>query len=472
MIEQLLWLTGGIVLVSIVLAYAWNRDPLHPMMYLGPMLIYIYAFVPAALFYRGVVGDRFPDESDVMYAQTFICAGIACFCAGCLYHRVRLDRGRFLRLNLSFSPDVRHRLLVLSYWLGAIGVGAFVYMMVRSGGISSAYSQPKGGGSAESGYITSAPLLTIIGMMLYLLAEQGKKRTFKTLVLLAGFISPHIIHGILSASRGTTFLALATLVFGWYLTSARRPSPRTILAAVTAIGVLMIFLKSQRREIYIGSDLQFNQQSFMESLVPVSPETGDISTYSWGLILTSHHLNKHYWGQRYAVQLFVRPIPKQLWPTKYQDTGMGDMVTAPGSGGFTLREWFSAVGWVPNAGSATGFVADSYVEFAWGGLVVCLLVGLLYSYLWKQSIVRKGIWTIVYFEACVVSVFLPTQGLTSAWAYRFIFLAAPTVLIWRYLIAPVSGRVRRSLPRFAPGPMRRTPPPQPLPPSTLAPPSR
>jgi oligosaccharide repeat unit polymerase len=468
MFEQLLWLTAGGLVASVGIAYLRTKDPLHPLMYLGPMLFYIYAMIPLTLYYRDLLSHHFSDESDLLFAQAVVASGLLCFCLGCLRNNVSSAHIHARRLDLNFSPPVRRKLMVLSYVLAAVGIGVFLYIMARSGGIMEVYSTPKGGGRAESGYVSSAPLLTIPAMILYLLAQQGRKMNGKTAGLMILFISPHIIHGFLAASRGTTFLALGALVFGWYLTSPRRPSVRTLIAAIVGIGLLMIFLKSQRREIYIGSDFEFNQERFQETLVPTDRDSADNYAYTWGLILMSRHYNMHYWGKRYAVQLFVRPIPKQFWPTKYEDTGMANMVTMPGGGGFSMGQWFSALGWLPNAGSATGFVADAFLEFSWGGLVVCYLIGFLYSYLWKQSILRKGIWTVVYFEACVVSVFLPTQGLSTAWAYRFIYLAVPTVLIWRFAISSMAGRVRRIplMRRLSPspeGPPRQSPSPNPAP---------
>lgn len=444
MFEQLLWLTAAIIVGALGVAYLRTKDPLHPLMYLGPMLFYIYALIPLVLYYRDLLNDNFPDESDLLFAQVVVASSLLCFCLGCLQNRVSPAHIHSRRLDLSFSPPVRHKLIVLSYVLAAVGVGVFLYILAQTGGLVEAYNSPKGGGRAGSGYISSAPLLTIPAMILYLLAQQGRKMNGKTAGMLILFMSPHILHGFLAASRGTTFLALGALVFGWYLTSPRRPSLRMLVAAIVGIGLLMLFLKSQRREIYIGSDFEFNRQRFEETLIPTDRNSADNYAYTWGLILMSRHYDTHYWGKRYAVQLFVRPIPKQLWPTKYEDTGMASMVTMPGGGGFSLAQWFSGVGWLPNAGSATGFPADAFLEFSWGGLIVCYLIGFLYSYLWKQSILRKGIWTVVYFEACVVSVFLPTQGLSSAWAYRLIYLVVPTALIWHFAISPYVGRLRQA----------------------------
>ncbi len=456
--EMVIWLTGLCILASMAVAYQRSHDPLHPLMFLGPMLFYVYAFVPGTLYYRDLLSDRFSEESDVIYAQTVMLLGIVFFCAGSLRPRVPPAYLQFRRFEITFTPPVRKRMEVLSYVLGFFGLGSFLYMLWHSGGLVDVYSTPKGGSTASSGYLTTAPLLTILAIMLYLLSQQGKKLRPKTVLILLLFISPHLVHGLLAASRGTTFLALGTLVFSWYLTTPKRPSPRVIISTVACIGLLMIFLKSQRREIYIGSDLQFDQQAFSESLVPASADAGDTSTYSWGLILTSRAVNMHYWGKRYAVQLLVRPIPKQIWPTKYEDVGLDSMVTMPGSGGMTYSDWLGAVGWIPNAGSATGFIADSYLEFAWGCLIVSYLIGYFYSYLWKKSAIQRGVWSIVYFEACVVSVFLPTQGLSSAWAYRFIYLAVPTIVIWRFVIEPIINKVHRHAPVSMPPPR----PPQPV----------
>ena len=82
--------------------------------------------------------------------------------------------------------------------------------------------------------------------------------------------------------------------------------------------------------------------------------------YASGLILSAEQLDHFYWGQRYFTLLFVRPIPKLIWPTKYEDLGLGWMVNEPGTAGLSdlgLAEsrWFPAL-----SGLRGGFIADVF----------------------------------------------------------------------------------------------------------------
>lgn len=452
MLDFLMLATIGVIVFAMIVAYERTRDPLHPMMYLGPMMLYIYALIPSILFYRGMLPQYFRSDEGPIFAQTVTLLSILALCIGCL--RASLSANRTGAGNLVprlLSDQHRKLMLQASHILAGIGLSVFLYGLIRSGGLLHVYSRAKGGVSFVSGYVSSAPLLTIPAIMLYLFSKRRDRLDIRTVFVMLLYISPHLTHGLLSGSRGTTFLALGTLLFGWHLSTQKRPHLHVILTAIVAIGVLMIFLKSQRRHLYLGAEAEINQEAFVQELVPVSEiDVSHTSIYSWGSILTSHKTGKHYWGRRYVVQLLVRPIPKQIWPTKYADTGTDYMVTSPGSGGFTVNQWLSAVGWVPQAGSACGFVSDTFVEFAWGGLVLCYLVGALYGYLWRKAAETADvIWALLYLDAAVVSIYLPTQGLTSAWGYRFIFLAVPTVVLWKL----VSRKLRTiALPRGHPDP--------------------
>lgn len=441
MTEMLLWATGAVLAFAMVIVYRRTRDPLHPIIYLAPMLGYIQVYIPSIYFYRDQLVDYFPDPSQLEYALIYSLVAIIAFCIGCATPKIPPGAMRSVHAPLQITPRASEVLRKVSYVMAGVGIAAYFYGLSRTGGLFEAYSRPKGGGSTASGYVSSAYLLTIPALMLYLVSRRSKKMDLKTSLIVLLFLSPHLLHGFLSASRGTTFLALAAMLFGWYLATAQRPSLHLTLAGFVGLGLLMLFLKTYRRDIYIGSEFAFDSTRAIEAFAPSEPSVGDTSVFSYGLILASSHHDFHYWGRRLLVQLIIRPIPRQLWPTKYEDTGMGWMVTQPGTAGLANTDWIEAVGWFPDRGSAAGLVADSFLEFAWGGIALCFLIGYLYAYLWKQAMVHRGIWNLLYFEAAVVSVFIPTQSFISAWLYRFIFLAAPTILI----MLAIRHRVRKAM---------------------------
>jgi oligosaccharide repeat unit polymerase len=435
MMEQLIWATGILLLGAMGIAYYKYRDPLHPMMYLGPMLFYMYAFVPATLFYHDLIGEFFHDESRLVMAQTVNLCGLLLFSVGCLSGRIPARAQFFLQVPFQLLPVTRIRLVRASYALAAIGLGTCLFQMAQSGGLMAVYGEAKGGtlGGLSSGYASEAPLLTIPATMLYLLSQTGERLKVKTVALMLLFNLPHLGYAILGARRGPAFMVFATLLFGWYVARSRRPALRTVVAWLGGVGILMMFLISHRSQIYIGSDFSFDQEALTEAILPSKTGVGDTTVYAWGLIVASDFHHKHTWGRRYFTQLFIRPIPRQIWPTKYEDMGMGLVVNQPGSGGMTSSEWVSALGWVPDAGSAAGFIADAFVEFSWAGMIVCGLVGWFYGVLWKRSILLKGVYSLLYIEAAIVSVYIPTQSVLSAWFYRFLLLAAPTYLVWKWL---------------------------------------
>ncbi len=168
-------------------------------------------------------------------------------------------------------------------------------------------------------------------------------------------------------------------------------------------------------------------------------------------ILASETLGRHYWGVRYFVTVLIRPIPKQVWPTKYRDFGLEWMDVDPGLAGFSLSDWMSAVGFVPAEGNAGGFIADSFLEFSYGAIAIAFLIGLFYSRMWKRWVSYGGLATILYLELLILSVYLPSQSV-GAWAYRCLLLMVPTWVIWRTLVEPRGRRSPRTIPsdyRFA-----------------------
>lgn len=441
MLQELIWLTAIVPTAAMFIAYARSRDSFHPLVFIAPMFVYVYAFRPAVFFYRGLIDDRFNDVDQVGLAQLVHLLGIAAFCIGCLWVRVAPGIHRMVRTPVQLTEPARRKLAVLSLVIAIFGIASYALTLYTRGGFAESYNRPKGGGaSGMSGYITSAPLLTIPATLMYLLSQRGRPLTWNTLLTVLLYVSPHLIQGSLGGSRGALFLTAITILASWYISRAERPPLKLMVTGLAVLGLSMMLLQAHRRNIYLGSDFQFESIPVTEILMPTKLTLSDATTYSWGLILVSRYHHVHYWGLRYLTQVIIRPIPRQIWPTKYEDVGMDWMVKLPGSGGFTFNQWRQAIGWFPESGSSTGFIADAYLEFAWGMLAVAFLVGLLYGYLWKKAVIEKGVWTIIYFEAAVVSVYLTTQGLSSAWGYRLIFLTVPTWLVWRFVIEPLQAK--------------------------------
>ena len=444
MLNQLMWLTGIIVLVAMIIAYRASRDPLHPLMFIGPMLLYIYSFQPATLLHTEQLSRYFPEESDLVYVQIVNLIGVLLFCLGCLRSRVTPRDLRSGPARPSLSPVTRQRLRLLSYLFGFVGVFNFFYMLWLRGGFVAAYSNPKGGGVAPSGYVGESPMLTLPAIVFYLMSLRGERLRIPHLAMVLVFASPHLIHGLLGSRRGPLFLILAALLWSWYLVSSRRPSLRTLLTSVAVIGTMVFFVWSHRRQLYLGSDFEFTPSSVLEQFAPSEAGTGDLYIVGSGQIINSRYHGRHFWGHRYAVIFFVRPVPVQLWRTKYVDSGMPEFARG-NPNCFDNGEWMQSLHWTPDKGSATGFIADMYLEFSWGFALVSYGLGLVFGFLWKRAVTAKGLWTILYIEASILSLYLPAQSV-SAWLYRFLIMAVPTAFVWKMFVG--------HLWRFSPAPLR------------------
>jgi len=407
------------------------------LMYLGPMLIYTYSFYPLTLYRNDLLETFFPSLNDLVYVQAYNLLAISLFCIGMLMIKLPPNWRPATRHPLTLSPRARQYLYTIGLVFGGIGVAAFLYLLWRNGGIAKAYGHRKGGLSSPSGYLSEAQTLTLPAIILVSMAWQGRRITKKYILLILVFAAPHLIHGFLSTSRGVTFVILATLALSQYLRTLKVPTSRAVFGGIAILGLIVLFLFAHRSNIYIGADFKLDASKLEETIAPKKTEisSGDNYVFASGLILHTRYFQRYYWGRRYAVILLVRPIPKQIWPTKYEDTGMGWIKERGMVAGSYLHEWLESVGWLPQSGSAAGFAADMYVEFAWGGVIVCFLLGLMFGELWKKFVLGQGIWPLLYVAAAVLSIYIPTQSL-SAFLHRFLFMSVPVFLLWKFVVVP------------------------------------
>lgn len=452
MIILLLILTTVGVLGSMGYAYARSRDPLHPLMYLGPMLIYIYVVRPAMLLANGDL-QRFLSDDQLLFSQMLFTAGIGLFCVGLL---AAGQRGKG-QIRFTVTPVMRRRMFDLACVLGTFSLVAYWFAVFQSGGFFEVYSRAKAYVSAGSGWIDEMTNFSIPAAGLLLLSWQGKRRYRHHLWLAILFASPVLIHGLLGARRGPTFLILATLLVAWYVSSEKRISLWKVTTRFGLIAAVLFFLIANRKQIYIGSDFNVSFDKFWEQVAPAEADPADDTVFMYGFVNGIHQTGTHYWGLRYAATYLIRPIPRQIWPTKYDDLGLGWMVHQSEYAGISDSHWKNVLGWVPVRGSAPGFIADWFLEFSWLGLIGCAAMGAFFGWLWKRATIGGGLWTLLYVQAAALSVYVPTQSVSAVF-HRFLFMTVPTLLLWKFYIGRTdspptlygpkrngrSGRPRRS----------------------------
>jgi oligosaccharide repeat unit polymerase len=324
--------------------------------------------------------------------------------------------------------------------LGLVANAAYWYGIANSGGFLAVYSQTKGHYSAGSGWINEMVNLGIPGSALLLFAWEGRRRYQRYLPLALFAVLPLLTHGFFGGRRGPTFIVLTTLLFGWYVASGKRARVWKVTLQLGLVGVFVLFLFSQRRYNAVGSELDLSLGRFIEKVLPAqSPDVyhSDDTIFLYGYLNGIETTGSYHWGQRYAATYVVRPIPRQIWPTKYEDLGL-EWMANPRQGdfaGISETEWMDILGWVPVPGSAAGFIGDLFLEFSWGGLLGCFLFGWLFAWIWSQGARWGGVWTLLYMQLAALSVYVPTQSV-SAVLHRFLLMAVPTVVLWRLYIRP------------------------------------
>jgi len=197
------------------------------------------------------------------------------------------------------------------------------------------------------------------------------------------------------------------------------------------------FVGSQRRHLYLGSeDAVVKWEDFIGIVQPdeVAAE-GNNFIYATGFVLSTRYSGEFTWGRKLAVNLLVRPIPRQLWPTKYEDVGATWITNEyPGLGHLTVDDWVDGVGWIPLAGSSGLSISDLFGEFSWGVILAMYLIGRAFAWLRFRRSNLGGVWELLYLEALILSIYLATQSF-SAFYHRFLILAVPTIIVWKMIMS-------------------------------------
>jgi oligosaccharide repeat unit polymerase len=448
--ELICVLTLGVAAVGALWAFASVRDPLHPAVFLAPLFGYFYGLWPVLLNREGALHTLFPGGL-LEFAALIFLLSIAAMYAGLLHGLPRLKKLPPPNLNpfgAMLSPAMSGRLRNLALFMGILSVASFAIQLNSVGGLIEAYSRSKGGGHTDSGYINEAILLSFPALLVLALAVYSSGRRIRiTHVFMALFIaSPHLMQGILGGRRGPLFLVLCIMFFAWFLARGVRPRLVTILATLAMISFAVVLISSQRKYVYLGSEqsIELSRAFNADGLAHQDVDSTNSYVTAAASIVAADYYKDYHWGYRYFVTFVIRPIPKQVWPTKYQDMG-ATWLNAYGDSPENTR-FSNILGFSPPAGSAAGSIADGFGEFSWFVILMFYLIGRAFAASYALHRREGGFWSAVLYMMLALSIYLPTQSF-SAWLHRLSFMSVFAYLFWRMTVGPVR-KVRSRIPPY------------------------
>jgi len=421
MFVALLVATGAIALIGTICALDGSHDIFHPLVLIGPMMAFLYTWMPWKLYLSGGL-SRFFEGSQLLFIASLNLLGVAAFVGCCLAVGVRSVRRQNIKSRL--SPTTARRLLFSGSIVGSLGLLCWAITIVNVGGFVNAYSASYAGGWDDSGYIRDGSILLLLGVMTALLSRSAGGPHIPAYCMLVIFGVPWLASAFLMARRGPTF-ELATFVFmSWYVNRKKRPSVVALGLGGVCLGWLVLFLVTNRSSIYIGSN--FDVKTDVSNIVE-APDTGNEWIYGGGTVLSSERLGHYFWMRRYLAQILVRPIPSSIWTNKYEDFGVPELLHNAGTG----EGFGDALGWKGADGSAPGIVADLWVEVWWFAVPFMGVLGWFYGWVWKKSVTQGGYWITQAIILNAISIYLVMQTMEAV-IFRSLLLSIPSWVLWHY----------------------------------------
>jgi hypothetical protein len=422
--EILLGATAAVCLLAMLITYDGNSDFFHPLFFICPMFIFLYAWMPWRLDQSGALNSYF-DREQLVFIQTFYLLGVLVFIGACLGGGWQTRRMK-IAAPLKLPIEAENKLVIGGAIVGSIGLAAWLVAIRNVGGFVNAFSKSYAGGWDDSGYVRDSSLLLLSGCALMLASMAGKYIRLRQWALLGMFAVPWTLQAILTSRRGPTFAIAAVISIGWYMHRSKRPPLVTYALFGCALGYLVLFLVANRGAIHLGSEMDFNSDV---TQTVQARDTGNEYIYGGGAILSSQRKAKYFWGRRYLAQILVRPIPSAIWPTKYEDFGVPELRLNAGTGeGFA-----DALGWEGAVGSAPGIIADLWVEASWFALAFLAAIGFGYGRIWRLAVERGKYWTTQYVILSALSIYLVMQTMEAV-IFRTLLLSVPVWIVWRWAV--------------------------------------
>ncbi len=445
-------LIGLLASASFLWATLKIRDVFHPLAYLMPMALFLYVFLPVELLRENLFSFSQFTAGELTKAQVLNASCVLALAIGILIGG--RERGRTSPTPTTLLPRQVNRVFGIAIGLGVVGLAAFAVNVNNVGGLFEAYSQEKGGGTADSGYVRDAIFWSVSALAALTVCLRYDGVRSRYLAAGAFFAAPMVIHGLLGGRRGPTFIAFSILAAVYYLGRNKRPSLLIFVSGGALLGLLLLLIVTFRDQFRFGSDLFYKPTSTLETMMDqlnterseTVERTLGADEFIYGVDVVTRfsegRTDTIFWGRRVLTIMFVRPIPSQFWPTKYQDVGMERYLINVGLGGV---DQYSSVA----NGAAPGFAADLFAEFGWGAIIAALCIGWGYGRVWKNARAVGGIWLVLYVLLISLSIFFVIQTL-EAMLYRLLLTALPIVILWRMMVFRKHVSALRASPALSP----------------------
>ncbi len=437
MFEFLLCCTAVALVLGMAAAYDGSRDILHPLFLICPMMGLLYVWMPFKLLTSGGL-DAFFDRDQLVHVQLLYLLGVvACIC-GCLFAGTRV-RKTFQEKEPSLPARMQARLLAASAVLGSVGLSCWMITIINVGGFRNAFSTSYSGGWDDNGYVRDGAMLLLIGVSLALMARAGGAPRIPSFLLMAAFALPWLASALLMGRRGPTFGLAIIVLLSWYLPRGTRPPILASAALAGTLGFLVLLLVTNRQNIYLGSDREMTSDV---SDILEKPQTGNEYIYGSGAVLSAERRDHFFWMRRYLAQIFVRPVPSSIWPDKYADFGVPELLYNAGTG----EGFGDTLGWEGAPGSAPGIIADLWLEVWWLAVPLFGLIGWCYGAVWKLAVTERGPWMCFYAALAALSIYLIMQTMEAV-IFRTLELVVPCWIAWRWAAREKQerSRVRRGV---------------------------
>lgn len=438
MFEFMLLIAAAIALFGFVVAFDGSRDAFHPLVFIGPMLAFLYGWMPFKLLSADGLA-RFFDNDQLIFVQSLNICGVLAFVLACLAVGVKL-KSKSTQPQRRLSPRTCERLLWGAAITGGIGLLCWSITIINVGGFVNAFSASYAGGWDESGYVRDGSLLLLVGVLLAVSSLSAGGPRISGILLITLYGLPWAASALLMGRRGPTFALIVILTMGWYINRRKRPPLLAVGVVGVCLGWLVLFLVTNRSNIYLGSD--FDVKTDVSEIVG-KPDTGNEFIYGAGTVLSSERRGHYFWMRRYLAQVMVRPVPSAIWPTKYEDFGVPELLNNAGTG----EGFGDALGWIGAVGSAPGIIADLWLEVWWLAVPAMGFLGAYYGFIWKRAVTVGGPWATQYVVISALSIYMVMQTMEAV-IFRTLLLSIPCWITWRWALAPPPRRSRHcSLPR-------------------------